>query len=387
MRPKIGWIVPGFSADESDWCIPALLDTARVLSETHELHIFTLRYPPEPRRYSVYGAQVHAFGGGTTARMGRVGLMARALRAINAEHRREHFMALHGIWADEPGCVAVAAGRLLRVPTVVSLMGGELIRLPEIGYGHQLSRGARWMIGQSLSAAKVVTVGSAQLKAQAAQYGVDDSKIHITPLGVDVELFRPDGEIAQLAGELKLVHTASLEPIKNQVMLLRAFAQARKRIPGAHLHILGDGRLRADLTALAKSLGIKDAVTFHGAVAHEHLPAYLRAADLCVLTSHHESQSMVALEAAACGRATIGTGVGLLPEIMPDAFLVAPQDVDGLAAVMIRLTEDAALRQQISEDACRRVTASSPQNSTLNTQHYTLDAAVNTWAQLYKMLK
>lgn len=371
MKPKIGWVVPGFSASEADWCIPALLDTARILAESHELHIFTLRYPPEPRKYTVYGAQVHAFGGGTTARMGRLMLMARVLLAILAEHRQRKFSALHGIWADEPGFVAVGAGRLLRVPTVVSLMGGELVNLPEIGYGHQLSRGARWMIDHSLRAAKLVTVGSSLLAEQARAYGVNDEKLCLTPLGVDETLFHPNGERADFgAGTFHLVHAASLEPIKNQAMLLRAFAQVSKEVPTAHLHLLGDGRLRADLTALSESLGLKNTVTFHGGIAHEQLPAYFRAADLCVLTSWHESQSMVALEAAFCGRATVGTRVGILPELVGDDLLVASDDADELAAILIRLAQDATLLQQVNRQA-------------QDAQQHTLTAAVDRWVQCY----
>lgn len=375
MKPKIGWVVPGFSASEADWCIPALLDTARVLAETHELHIFTLRYPPEPRTYTVYGAQVHAFGGGTTARIGRLMLMARVLSAILTEHRQGKFSALHGIWADEPGFVAVMAGRLLRVPTVVSLMGGELVNLPEIGYGHQLSRIAHWMIDNSLRAAKLVTVGSSLLAEQARAYGLNDEKLCLTPLGVDETLFHLNGERAEIgAGTFHLVHAASLEPIKNQAMLLRAFAQVHDACPGAHLHLLGDGRLRADLMALSASLGLENAVTFHGNIAHEQLPVYFRAADLCVLTSFHESQSMVALEAASCGRATVGTRVGILPELVRDDLLVAPHDADGLATVLIRLVQDSTLLQQINASA---------HNSA---QQNPLTAAVNRWGQCYAHL-
>ena len=61
---KIGLVVPGFSADAGDWCIPALRNLARQLATTEEVHVLALRYPYRPSGYAVFGAQVRALGGG-----------------------------------------------------------------------------------------------------------------------------------------------------------------------------------------------------------------------------------------------------------------------------------------------------------------------------------
>ena len=306
---KIGWIVPGFSADETDWCIPALLNIARKLAEQHEIHVFTLRYPHFRRDYEVYGVKVHALGGATTAGLGRIPLLVRTIQAV-AAHRP--FDVLHGLWADEPGFVAVLCGYLLDTPAVVSLMGGELVNLPQINYGHQLSRSARWMVNYSLRHAEHITVGSQTLKTKALSH-VDPSRLSITPLGVDTTLFSP-GESDILDGDYKLLHVASLIPIKNQHLLLEAFAHIHNTLPGTKLHIVGEGILRPELEAWVAQHGLNAAVTFHGDVSHEQLPLYYRSAHVCLLTSYYESQSMVTLEAAACGKVTIGTPVGILPE-------------------------------------------------------------------------
>src|SRR5689334_9944450 len=122
---KVGLIVPGFSADAADWCIPVLVDVVCELSRRAEVHVFALRYPHQRGRYRLHGAQVHALGGGTVRGLGRPGLLAAAYASVMAEHRRSPFAVLHGLWADEPGFVAVTAARLLRIPAVVSVMGGE----------------------------------------------------------------------------------------------------------------------------------------------------------------------------------------------------------------------------------------------------------------------
>ena len=135
---RIGLITPGFSASETDWCIPALLALVRELARHDEVEVFTLRYPHRRESYHVYGAAVHAFGGGLAAGVSRLALLGNAMASIVRRHRRRPFDVLHGLWADEPGFLAVAGGRLLGVPSVVSLMGGELVGLRDIGYGGQL---------------------------------------------------------------------------------------------------------------------------------------------------------------------------------------------------------------------------------------------------------
>ena len=108
---KIGLVLPGFSAHERDWCIPALLDFVRVLAQRAEVHVFTLRWPEHAARYEVYGAQVRALGGARRLGPRVLGLWAQAVRAIAAEHRRGAFDVLHAFWVDEPGWVAAWAGR------------------------------------------------------------------------------------------------------------------------------------------------------------------------------------------------------------------------------------------------------------------------------------
>ncbi|MGH2542384.1 MAG: glycosyltransferase, partial [Ardenticatenaceae bacterium] len=307
-RLKIALITPGFSADEGDWCIPALLNMVRVLAREHEVHVFTLRYPHRRAVYAVYGATVYSFGGAEVAGVRRIPLLVRALWGIMREGRHSRFDIIHGLWADEPGLLAVLAGRLLGVPALVSLLGGELEQMAEINYGHQLSRAGRRMIAFSLQRAACVTVGSRHLLQRALAY-VQPERLVEMPLGVATTCFYPgpSTEATPLQGEIKLLHVASLVPVKDQAVLLRALAGVIVKQPGVHLHIVGSGPLRVELERLATDLGVAARVTFHGEVGHERLPGYYRAADLFVLSSRYESQGMVALEAAACGLPIIGT--------------------------------------------------------------------------------
>lgn len=340
---RVGLITPGFSACESDWCIPALLNLVRLLAKHHDVHVFTLRYPHRRENYPVYGATIHAFGGGVAGGTARLPLLARALAAVLLEHRRRAFDVLHAVWADESGFLATTAGRLTGAPAVVSVYGGELVGLPDIEYGVQLSRVGRWFVRTSLQSGAQVTVGSSYLR-QRARDVVDQDRLRLMPVGVDTNLFHAgsgnDTPTPLPDGDTKLLHVASLVPVKDQTTLLQALALIVGQAAGVHLHVVGGGPLLNHLRQLAQSLGIDGHVTFHGAVTHDHLPAYFRAADLCVLSSRYESQGMVTLEAAACERTTVGTAVGLLPEVVPQTQVVPVGNAEALAQAVLTALED-----------------------------------------------
>jgi glycosyltransferase involved in cell wall biosynthesis len=349
---KIGLIVPGFSASEADWCIPVLLNLVRELGRSHEVHIFSLRYPHWRGRYTVHGAQVHASGGGLASGLRRLPLLMQTLAGVVAETRQGSFDVLHGVWADEPGFLAVTAGRLLGIPAIVSVAGGELVGFPDIGYGGQLSRLNRWMTRCALHTAHRVTVGSHLLGEQAAAHGARlRARLAVVPLGVDTRLFTSRPEGAMPHGPASLLHVASLAPVKDQATLLRSFAQvvATTQGRGVVLDIVGDGPLRQPLQALAGTLGIGGRVSFHGSVPHPQLPDLYRASELCLLSSRHESQNLAVLEAAACGTPVVGTAVGVVPELAPPDCAVAVGDAGALAAAIQRLLGDDARRKRLGQ--------------------------------------
>lgn len=370
---KIGLIVPGFSASESDWCIPALLDLVRELSRAHRVHVFALRYPHRRARYTVYSAQVHACGGALAAGLGRLPLLTRALTAVVAEARRGAFDVLHGVWADEPGFLAVSAGRLLDTPALVSVAGGELVAFPDIGYGGQLSLLNRWLTGRALRAARQVTVGSRLLLSLAKEHGA--ARPILAPLGVDTLRFFPSRRLQRTAdesGPKRLLHVASLLPVKDQATLLRALAQVVATRPDVVLDIAGDGPLRQPLHRLAQTLGIAAHVRFLGALPHERLPELYRNSDLCLLSSRHESQNLAILEAAACGTPVVGTAVGVLPELAPPDCAVPVGDAGAMAAAILRLLGDDTRRQLLGEMQCEMVQ-----------QRFTLDRTIEKLTALY----
>jgi glycosyltransferase involved in cell wall biosynthesis len=317
----------------------------RAVEPGEDVRVLALRYPYRAGRYGVCGAEVTALGGAQSAGWPSARLWGRTLRSLHAEHRRRPFDVLHALWAGETGALAAVAGRLLGVRSVVSLAGGELVGLPDIGYGGQLVRTERLKLRLATRLADEVTAGSHSLRT------VAESKLHRpvrwAPLGVDTELFTP-GE-ARETEPPRLVQAASLVPIKDQATLVRAAARLHERGRRFRLEVLGEGPLRGGLEELARRLNVDSCVRFRGAVRHEALPEAYRGAAAFVLSSRHEAQSMAVLEAAACGVSTVGTAVGLVPELAEAgaARAVPTHDPEALAGALDDLLGSAERRRAL----------------------------------------
>jgi glycosyltransferase involved in cell wall biosynthesis len=220
----------------------------------------------------------------------------------------------------------------LHIPVVVSVAGGELTQLDDIGYGLQRSAFSRWTVGQALRGADRVVVACEYVRRliSTAGYGIADDMICTIVLGVDTNVFCPDGAPSS---PKRLIHVGSLIGVKDQATLLKALARLDS---SATLDIVGEGPERPRLEALTAELGIAKRVTFCGAVAHPDLPNYYRRAALNILCSRHEALGMVTLEAAACGVPTVSTRVGLVP------------DYEGRLGVSVAVGDDVALAEAIN---------------------------------------
>ena len=238
------------------------------------------------------------------------------------------------------------------MPVIVSVAGGELARLDDIGYGLQRGAFSRWTVKQALQGADrvIVACSYAQRLINRLPYPVPAEKIRTIALGVDTNTYQKTGETSYSSSSQKsrLIHVASLVGVKDQATLLRALARLDTDIS---LDIIGTGPQQDSLQTLAKQLGITEQVNFIGGVDHLELPHHYQQAALNVLSSRHEGLGMVTLEAAACGIATVSTAVGLLPDHSALGVSVPVGDDAALAAAIDGLLADDQRRTSLAQSA------------------------------------
>ena len=241
---------------------------------------------------------------------------------------------------------AMVVGRLLRRPVLVHYHSGEA---PD-----HLARSwlARWTLARL---ADGIVAPSAFLQEVFARFGLRANVIHNT---VDFERFpfRPRGALRP-----RIVSTRNLEKDYNVACTLRAFAIVQKRYPDASLTVVGDGRQRPALEALARESALRH-VCFAGRVPPAEIPRYYDEADIYVQTPDLDNMPLSVLEAYASGAPVVSTDVGGLPAMLTDGVhgLLAPANDHGtVAARIIALLEDpnrAALLAANAYERCRQYT-------------------------------
>lgn len=346
---RIALIVPGGVDRCGEYrIIPALIALIERLTRHDEVHVLALRQEDQPGQWHLAGARVHNVG----ARRTRL----QAVRAILHLHRSSPFSLVHAIWSGAGGQVAVATGSLLRIPSLIHIAGGELVALPEIGYGSRL----RWRgrIGEALvlRAASAITAASAPVVGTIARLGLTAERV---PLGVDLHRWPPRAAVPREPGRpARLVHVASLNRVKDQGTLLRALVALAQRGVSFEIDIIGEDTLAGEIQTLAAQLGLAPRVRFHGFLTQRRMRPIVEAADLMVISSRHETGPLALLEAAVAGIPAVGTAVGHIVEWAPDAARsVMVGDPAAMADAIMELLDDDALRLRIAREAQRRAIA------------------------------
>ena len=131
-----------------------------------------------------------------------------------------------------------------------------------------------------------------------------------------------------------------------------AARQMAPAMPDLRIALVGEGPMRAELTALAAQCGCE--VAFAGAQPPDEVARWMAASDLVTLPSYSEGHPNVLVEALACGRGVVATPVGGIPEVVDAAsgVLVPPRDAhalaEGLRSGLARGWDEAALARRFS---------------------------------------
>jgi len=210
------------------------------------------------------------------------------------------------------------------------------------------------------------TVCEAELLCR--HYQARRDQVHVIPPGVDLDVFRPDGDrgIARrdLGGGRLLLFVGRLQPLKGPDVAIRTLAALSSHLPddGVPTRLVivggpsGDGHGKVDppaLRRLAAQLGVADRVALLAPRAHRELAALYRAADVLLMPSRSESFGLVALEAQACGTPVVASDVGGLRDIVEagGGTLVADRDPEAFARAVAPYLASAGVRAAASASA------------------------------------
>ena len=257
---------------------------------------------------------------------------------------RPDIMHTHLVHADAYGQIA---GTLARVPVRISTKHG----FNEFREGRLFAFGDRSV---ATLAHVHIAISRGLARYLANTEGFDEEEFEVVHYGI-----APRGEPRPFPrGAPRLLCVGRLIPIKGHIVLLRAFAEARARIPGLELDIAGRGPMEPALRALARELGVADAVRFLGHVSP--IQDAIERAAIVVVPSMGEGFGMVALESMERARPVIAAAIGGLGELVRDGetgLLVEPGEAGTLAQAIVELAGDLGRAERMGKAGRRRALA------------------------------
>jgi glycosyltransferase involved in cell wall biosynthesis len=204
---------------------------------------------------------------------------------------------------------------------------------------------------------RVVTVSRNSYEDIHRDHNVPKERMHVVPVGVDQELFRPLEGVRRIPG--RLITTASADvTMKGLRYLLEAVAKLRTERE-VSLVIVGRRKEGGASDRTIQDLGLEDVVQFITGVPEERIIELYSEAEVAVVPSLYEGFSLPAIEAMSCSVPLVSTTGGALPEVVgrdnDTALLVPPGDSDALAAKLALALDDADLRARVGAAGRQRV--------------------------------
>lgn len=219
----------------------------------------------------------------------------------------------------------------------------------------------KWNLADTCKRADAIITLSAFSKSEIVRYmGVEESKIHVIPCGIDQALFRPINDAKQVqnvCGKYGIqgdyfLYLGTLEPRKNISLLLKAYKLLLARLGDKCPQLVLAGKKGWQFEQLDKELK-DDALSGHlvltDYVPREEIPSLMCGALAFVFPSLYEGFGLPPLEAMACGAPVIVSACASLPEVVGDAGIVVPVDAGALAEAMLRLFRDPDYREECAK--------------------------------------
>ncbi len=195
------------------------------------------------------------------------------------------------------------------------------------------------------------------------QGGVDPSRIVLVRSGIDLARHQRLRDTRALRsalglgepGTIAVGSVAALAPHKSLANFIRAARVVADAMPSARFFIVGEGGERQRLEALVHELGLTDRFALTG--FRDDALEILSLFDCFVLSSSLEGLCTSIMDAQVLGVPVVATRTGGVPDLVQDGdtgLLVPPREPHALAAAILRLLRDDALRASVVRKARER---------------------------------
>ncbi len=268
---------------------------------------------------------------------------------------------------DRPDLVHVqyTAPLLTDVPTVVTVHDVSFLEHPEY-----FTRARRTQLKVTVArtvkrASRIVTVSEFSRDAILRAYGLPPEKVRVVPNAANPE-FRVIGrEKAQKTVREQfhlnapfIFSVGDLQPRKNQIGLIEAFAQLLTEHPQLPHHLVLTGKetwFAAKVKDAARASGYASRIRFTGFVSDQDLLQLYNACDCFVFPSFYEGFGLPILEAMACGRAVACSNTSAMPEVADGAgLLFDPNQTGEIKRALADILLDTELRGRMERLGVQR---------------------------------
>lgn len=289
-------------------------------------------------------------------------LFAAGIAKVVREARQTRPDVLHAHWVLPNGYIGAVASRLLGIPLVVSVPGSDA----QVAAKNPLFRSmARFAFDQ----AGLLTANSESLRDAVVALGADPAKFDMIIYGTDPNALRPQAEgVAERRAELAIPDGAVVLLCVGRMVykkgfddLIRALAISPLRERNVVAVMIGQGDQWAEWQQLGEELGIADKLRWVGNVPKHRIVVDYNLADILVMPSVSkpaDGLNVCVLDAMSCGKAVVASTVAGNALAVVDGetgLLVQEQNPAELAAALLRLVDNAPLRQAMGRAGRTRI--------------------------------
>lgn len=324
-------------------------DLSRRLLDAYDVHVITPHFAGALRNEILDGVYVHRFlyapaaweklvsNGGMLTNLKRTplkwflvpGFLLAMLFSLLRLQVLLKPAVIHAHWIIPQGLVVVLSGLICRMrPVVLTSHGADLYSLK----GGLLTGIKRWI----LQRIDQLTVVSRSMLSSASLLGVNNNRLRVMPMGVDLDSLFTPGESPRSNNLLLFV--GRLVEKKGLTHLLDVLPALRARHLGLRLRIVGFGPLEQELKRQAEQLSLLDCIEFIGAVPQEQLVQHYREAAMLVApfvraeSGDVEGLGLVAIEAIGCHCPVLLGDVPAVRDVLGDTseWIVDPRNEEAL---------------------------------------------------------